>query len=83
MERKGERKVRLELVGRLISKLSFSEFKIVDGINSYEKKDSRKVFKNSVTASILLHLLKRAATFIIPVRINKFMFLSINFFPSV
>lgn len=82
MERKGERKVRLELVGRLISKLSFSEFKIVDGINSYEK-DSREVFKNSVTASILLHLLKRAATFIIPVRINKFMFLSINFFPSV
>lgn len=47
MERKGERKVRLELVGRLISKLSFSEFKIVDGINSYEKKDSREVFKNS------------------------------------
>lgn len=66
MERKREKKVRLELVGRLISKLSFSEFKIVDGINSYEKKDSREVFKNSVTASILLHLLKRAATFIIP-----------------
>lgn len=74
------RKVRLELVARLISKLSFSGFKIVDGINSCEKKDSREVFKNSILRYPLSCIFyKRAATFIMRSKDQR-EFKHVNFF---